>query len=187
MDDQHLTPPQHICIGGAIINIDEAPQLADGQSPDPPQAPNPAQAEPRVPSDIRDVRPATAWHTRSLEDALRYTREAFLEWTGETAPETNLEDCYNVQYRKLRAAFRDWWRSEKNPQRSEPLPELWRMKTWSGAIEDWKAPENKEHLHEAMRRGRWAPRNEDGSLQQPEFHWDAGNYEGYDAQAVGQL
>ena len=31
-----------------------------------------------------------------------------------------------------------------------------------------------------MRRDRWAPRDEDGSLQQPEFQWDAGRYDGYD-------
>lgn len=112
------------------------------------------QAEQQAPCDIRNLRPVSAWESQSLHNALGYTREAYLMWTGEEAPVTNLEDCYNVQYRELRAAFQLWWSSRKNPQRLDPLPELWRMKPWSGIVEGWKAPDNGEHLLEPMKRGR---------------------------------
>ena len=149
-------------------NGDQAPQVANSQGPDPPQAPMPAQAEPQMPFDIRNVRPADGWQSQSLDWALRYTREAYLEWTGKNAPVTNLEDCYNVQYQEIRSAFQDWWTSEDNPERLEPMPELWGLEPWDGTVIDWKGPDNMEHLDEATRRGRWAPRNPDGSLLQPE-------------------
>ncbi len=151
----------------AIPNDDQAPQVADAQEPDPPQPPMQAQAKPQVPSDIRDVRPADGWQSQSLDYALRYTREAYLEWTGKDAPVTNLEDCYNVQYQEIRSAFQDWWTSEDNPERLEPMPELWGLEPWDGTVIDWTGPDNMEHLDEATRRGRWAPRNADGSLLQP--------------------
>lgn len=143
VEDAHLTPPQHIYINGTVINFDEAPQAADAQAPNPPQAPPPAQAEPGAPSDFRDVRPVNGSQSQSLDRALRYTREAYRDWTGEAAPVTNLEDTYNVQYREIRAAFRVWWKSEQNPQRLDPLPELFRMKAWGGAVENWRVPENR--------------------------------------------
>lgn len=150
-----------------IPNDDQAPQVADAKGPDPPQPPMPAQAEPEVPFDIRDVRPVDGWQSQSLDYALRYTREAYLEWTGKNAPVTNLEDCYNVQYQEIRSAFQDWWTSEENAERLEPMPELWGLEPWDGTVIDWKGPDNMEHLDEATRRGRWAPRSADGSLLQP--------------------
>ena len=184
--DAHLPPPQ-LHINDAILNSYQVPQVADGQGPDPAQSRTPARTGQEAPADIRDVRPVNAWHSQSLNNALRYSRENFSEWTGEEAPVTNLEDCYNVQYREIRAAFKIWWRSEKNPLRSEPLPKVWRMKAWSGTVENWRVPTNMEHLEEPLRRGRWAARNANGSLRQPEFHWNAGKYEWYDTEAVGQL
>ena len=211
VEEADLTPSQ-IIIGGSVINLNEfaeaedtdvprtqpnveedvpetdgAPLVADAQGPDPPRAPAPARTEREVRTDIRDVRPENAWQSQSLNNALRYTREAFFEWTGEEAPATNLEGSYNVQYRVLRAVFKAWWKSEKNPQRSEPLPELYRMKAWSGEVEDWKAPENVEHLFDPMRRGRWAARNEDGSLKKPQFRWNVEDYSWYDAKDEEQL
>ena len=186
VEDADLTP-REIYINGTAIDIDEAPLVADGQGIDPPRSHIPARTDQEAPSDIRDVRPVNAWQSQSLNNSLRYTRENFSEWTGEQAPVTNLEDCYNVQYRDIRAAFRIWWRVEKNPLRSEPLPKVWRMKAWSGSVEDWKAPTNMEHLEEPMRRGRWAARNRNGSLQKPEFHWNAEKYQWYESKIVEQL
>lgn len=185
-EDAHL-PQTQADVEEEVPHTEEAPQLADAQGPDPPRAPVPARTEQDVRSDIRDVRPANGWQSQSLNDALRYTREAYLEWTGEEAPGTNSEDSYNVQYRALRAAFKVWWKSEANPQRSEPLPELYRMKAWGGAVEAWKAPENVEHLFEPMRRGKWAARNEDGSLQEPQFHWNCEEYDWCNADDEEQL
>ena len=101
--------------------------------------------------DIRDMRPANRDESQSLDSALRYTRDAFRAWTGREAPVTNLEHSYNFQYREIRSAFRAWWRSETNPQRGDPLPELWRARRWSGTIDDWDAPEDGEHLPEVRR------------------------------------
>ena len=61
------------------------------------------------------------------------------------------------------------------------------MCRWSGSVVDWKVPESFEHLWEAMRRGKFASRNADGSLQEPQFHYNAENYEWYDAEVVEQL
>ena len=154
VDDRDPTPHQHKYINKAPIDVNGTPQLADAQGQDPPRAPLPMQAEQQAPYDIRNALPVSAWESQSLHNALSYTREAYLMWTGEEAPVTNLTDCYNVQYWELRTAFRIWWSSGKNPQRLEPLPELWRMKPWSGVVEGWKAPDNGEHLWEPMRRGR---------------------------------
>ena len=186
VEDGHLIPPQPHTSGEAP-QVDEAPQVADAQGPDPPRAPLPDPTDQEAAFDIRDVRPADGWQSQSLKNALGYTREAYTEWTGEEAPDTNLEDCFNVQYREIQAAFKIWWRSEKNPQRSDPLPELYQVEAWSGSVENWKAPENIDHLWEPIRRGKWAPRNKDGSLQQPEFLWNAEKYNWYDAEVVGQL
>ena len=114
------------------------------------------QVHTQAPTDIRDVRPSNGDESQSLDSALRYTREAFREWTGQEAPVTNIEDSYNVQYREIRSGFRSWWRSEENPHRGEQLPELWRALRWSGGMDDWDAPENGEHLREARRRGKKA-------------------------------
>ena len=196
--DAHLTPPQ-FHISPTIPELDEAtpaksthmlhtqrnfdgrinrhsPQVPHNQNPNALHAPVLAGAEEQESWDIRNVRPANGVQSLSVDNALRYTREAFSEWTGKEAPVTNIEDTYNVQYQEIQSAFRMWWNSETNPQYLEPLPELYRMEAWSGGLEDWKAPENMEHLYEPMRRGRWAARNADGSLRQPEFHWDFEDY-----------
>lgn len=186
VEDVH-SKPREISVNRSTINFDEVTQVADAQGPDPPQAPIRAQSEQQVPSDIRDVRPGNAWQTLSLDNALRYTREDYLEWTGTEAPPTNLEDSYNVQYREIRAAFQAWWTLNQIPLSLGSRPELFRLKAWSGAIEDWKAPENREHLFEAMRRGRYAARNEDGSLQQPDFRWNYEEYRWYNAKDEEQL
>lgn len=198
--DAHLAPPQ-LHISQTIPELDEAtpakgahmlhtqrnldgrnnhvgysPQVPDSQNLDALHAPVLAGAEEQESFDIRNVRPANGNQSLSVDNALKYTREAFSEWTGKEAPVTNIEDTYNVQYQEIQSAFRMWWNSETNPQYLEPLPELYRMEAWSGGLEDWKAPENMEHLYEPMRRRRWAARNADGSLRQPEFHW---NFEDY--------
>ena len=129
--------PQHSYINGPPIYNHTSHQVAhtQGQS----LAPMPSQAGQRNQSDIRDVRPSNGQESQSIHNALSYTREVFREWTGEEAPVTNLEDSYNVQYREIRAEFRAWWRSGDNPQRMDPVPELWRMPPWRGTIEDWGA------------------------------------------------
>lgn len=134
VEASHVTPPQQIYINGAMINIGNGPQVVD------------TQVTQQAPNDFRDTLPLNSSQSQSLDDALKYTRQAYLEWTGEQPPVTNPEDSYNVQYRELRAAFKAWWKSERNAQRSNPLPELWRMKAWSGALENWRVPKNKEHL-----------------------------------------
>ncbi len=41
------------------------------------------------------------------------------------------------------------------------------MNAWSGRTEDWNVPDKNRHLHEVMkRRRRFAPGNEDRSLQE---------------------
>lgn len=171
----------------ALLVNNQAPQAAKEQGSQPPLAPVPGHAGQELPIDIRDVPPADGWQSQSLHNALAYTRDSYREWTGEEAPVTNLEDCYNVQYREIEIAFQLWWISEKNPQFWDPLPELFQVKAWSGTVWDWEAPESMEYLQEPRRRGRQAARNEDGSLQQPEFHWNLEDHSWYDANAEEEL
>ena len=122
VEDNHLTPP-------LLNENDDAPQVADAQGPDPPSGPSPAPADQDAPFDIRDVRPTDGWQSQSLRNALNYTREAYFEWTGNEVPiTTNLEHSYNMQYREIELAFENWWTSGDNPDRVEPIPELYRMK-----------------------------------------------------------
>ena len=147
------TTPQHIYTNRTHIDDINVPsQAAHPQGPYLP----PAYLRRQGSVDMRDVRPSNGRQSQSLENALRYTREAYREWTGEEAPVTNLEDSYNVQYREIRAAFRAWWWSEANHQHLDPLPELWRTRRWTGTFDDWDAPENKEHLRESVKRGKQA-------------------------------
>ena len=151
--------------------VHESPQVADTQGPDPPRALLPTPTNQEVRFDIRDVRPTDGWQSQSLHNALNYTREAYFEWTGNEVPiTTNLEDSYNTQYREIEFAFEDWWRSGENPDWEDPIPELYRMKAWIGTVTDWKAPEGFEHLWEPIRRGKFAPRNENETLMEPQFH-----------------
>lgn len=130
-------PPQHPYINRPPRYVDQSSQIAQTQAH--PPATMPPQASRRAYSDIRDVRPSNGQESQSIHNALSYTRQVFQEWTGLEAPVTNLEDSYNVQYREIRAAFRAWWTSGNNPQRRNPVPELWRMPRWRGTIEDWSA------------------------------------------------
>lgn len=128
-------PPQHSYINGPPIYNNPSPQVAHTQSQ--PLAPMSSQTGQRTRSDMRNVRPSNGQESQSIHNALSYTRDVFREWTGLEAPVTNLEDSYNVQYREIRAEFRAWWRSGDNPQRMNPMPELWRMPRWRGTIENW--------------------------------------------------
>ena len=130
------TPTNYIYSNEMPRNVGKAPQVTNGRGSDVPQMPTPRQ------SDIREVRPATADEAQSLYNALQYTRDAYFEWTGEEAPVTNLEDCYATQYREIKAAFRVWWDSAKNPRRLDPTPALRWVRRWSGALEDWEPPED---------------------------------------------
>lgn len=134
-ESANLVPPQHPYINGPPMYVDESPRNARVQGQ--PLAPIPPQARQRTRSDTRDVRPVTAEESQSLDTALSFTRQVFTEWTGQQAPVTNLEDSYNVQYREIRAAFRNWWRSGNNPQQGSQVPDLWRMPAWRGAIGNW--------------------------------------------------
>ena len=148
-------PPHNIYTNNTPVDVSGLNQLVDPLGPNPPLSVLPPTYQ-QAPADIRDLRPSNGDESLSLDSALRYTREAFREWTGQEAPVTNLEDSYNVQYREIRATFRAWWRSEENPHRGDPLPELWRALRWSGGLDDWDAPENGEHLREARRSGKKA-------------------------------
>ena len=176
--DAHLAPPQ-LHLNQPVQNTRQAPQgeaavqlipqniYTNNTQAGPTQQVNPLGPNlPQIsglpptsqqgPADIRDMRPSNGEESQSLDSALRYTRDAFREWTGADPPVTNLEDSYNVQYREIRSVFRAWWRSEENPHRGDPLPELWRALRWIGGMDDWDAPENGEHLREARRSGKKA-------------------------------
>lgn len=128
-------PPQHPYINGPAIDVNPSSRVAHTRSQ--PLAPMSSQTGQRNQSDMRNVRPSNGQESQSIHNALSYTRDVFREWTGLEAPVTNLEDPYNVQYREIRTEFRAWWRSGDNPQRMNPVPELWRMPPWRGTIEDW--------------------------------------------------
>ena len=149
-------PPQNIYTTNTPARAGAPTQVFDSLGANPPQPSVLPQAYSQAPTDIRDLRPSNGDESQSLDSALRYTRDAFREWTGLEAPVTNLEDSYNVQYREIRSAFRAWWRSEENPHRGDLLPELWRASRWSGGMDDWDAPEDGEHLREARRSGKRA-------------------------------
>lgn len=170
-------------------SAEPSPQVVNLQGPDPPEDPSTADTEQEGPFDIRDVPPADGWESQSLDNALNYTREAYFEWTGhDVTVITNLEHPYNVQYGQLQGAFRNWWTSEENPERLEPMPELYRMEPWSGGVEDWPVPEDIfGHLWAPMRRGYWAPRRADGSLQEARHHWNAERYAWCDDEVVGRF
>lgn len=133
---RRMLPQNNYTNGAPIYNNASAPNThAQGQ----PLAPIPPQVSQQAHFDVRDVLPSNGQESQSIHNALSYTRDVFHEWTGLESPVTNLEDSYNVQYREIRAAFRVWWRSGNNPQRRDPVPELWRMPPWRGTIEDWGA------------------------------------------------
>lgn len=182
-----LPPPTEPSIDSKTPIAESSPQVTSAQAPDPPEDPTPARSEQELPFDIRDVPPANGWQSQSLQNALNYTREAYTEWTGEDAPATNPETSFNEQYRTIHGAFQQFWSSEKNPERSHPLPELYQVEAWSGEVTNWRAPENIEHLWEPMRRGRWAARNEDGSLVEPQFLGNVEEYGWWDGEGVGRL
>ena len=150
------TQPHYVYINGTPINVGGPAQVPSSLGTHLPPPPHPPHANQQHPVDMRDVRPSSGEQSQSLDKALRYTREAYREWTGQEAPVTNIEDSYNTQYREIRAVFRAWWKSEDNPRRLDPVPELWRMRRWSGTLEDWQAPEGREHLRDAVKRGKQA-------------------------------
>ena len=148
----HL-PPQNIYNSNPSASVGGPTQGFDPLGSLPPQHPVLPQLYPLAPADIREIPPSNGDESQSLDSALRYTREAFREWTGQEPPVTNLEHSYNQQWREIRAAFRAWWRSEGNAIHGQPMPELWRARQWSGTMDDWDAPEDEEHLREARGRG----------------------------------
>ena len=179
VEDAHPMSPG-IYINGSDTNFEELYQEANATDTIPPRASMTEQAE-QQPFDIRDKRPVTRWQRERLRDAIGLTRDAYQEWTGEEAPATNLEHSYNMQYQEIRAAFQAWWDLNEAPLRLGPRPELWCLKAWNGAVEDWKAPENMEHLHAAMASGMWVARNEDSTLEQRDFHYDHREYDDFDS------
>ena len=146
--------PHYVYINGTPMTVGGAAEVPNSVGTHLPPPPHPPHANQQHPVDMRDVRPSNGEQSQSLDKALRYTREAYREWTGQEAPVTNIEDSYNTQYREIRAVFRAWWKSEDNPRRLDPVPELWRMRRWSGTLEDWQAPEGREHLRDAVKRGK---------------------------------
>lgn len=81
------------------------------------------------------------------------------------APETNRFESYNVQFKVLFDAFHLWWPSRSNPERLQPVEWLVQVDAWEGTVGDWKPPVDDGLLFECVRRGFYAPRNADGSLQ----------------------
>ena len=179
--DEHLPPP--------VLNIDESgrytnqahqvaitvedaetmpiasqvPYVAIAQQP---SVPRTASAAAHIPApDIRDMPPTTEWECEGLQGALSYTRWAFAQWTGMNAPETNRFESYNVQFKVLFDEFHRWWHSRSNPERLQPVEWLVQVDAWEGTVGDWKPPTDDGLLFECVRRGFYAPRNGDGSLQ----------------------
>ena len=137
------TPTNHIYTNVTPRNTSMPPQAPNRQAPYLQQMhPSSSQTEQRTPTDIREVRPTTIHEAQSLHHALQYTRDSYFALTGEEAPVTDLEDSYNVQYRVIRAAFRLWWDSEKNPRRLEQAPGLRWRRRWEGGVRDWKGWED---------------------------------------------
>ena len=133
-----------------------------------PKAPAPLQTPLLAPVptfDIRNEPPVDGDEAQSLERALSYTRAAYWKWTGEEAPVTNLEDCFNVQYYEILVAFQLWWGSDRNPQCLDPVPELYQLPAWTGSIEKWEGPDNMEQVLAPVDRMRWAAPGPDWNVE----------------------
>lgn len=183
--DEHLPPPVlNIEASGqnlqqdpqmaATPEIDEAVptayrplQVADAQGSEQPHVSVPTPAPPTSNADVRDMPPATEWECERLQEALEFTRWAYGQWTGMAAPQTNRFDSYNAQFGVIFNSFQTWWGSGSNPERSEPLEWLVQLDPWEGTVADWKPPVANFLFYECTRRGFYAPRNLDGSLQRP--------------------
>lgn len=172
--DEHLPPPvfniddsgrytnqaHQVAIsveaGQTIPITSQVPHVAVTQGP---RVPIPVSAAHMPARDVRDMPPANEWECERLQEALSCTRWAFAQWTGMNAPETNRFDCYNVQFKFLFDAFYRWWNSRSNPERSQPVEWLLQVEA------DLKPPTDDGLVYECVRRGFYAPRNADGSLQ----------------------
>ena len=130
-----------------------------------PHMPTRASAAHMPAPDIRDMPPANEWECERLQEALSYTRWAFAQWTGMNAPETDRFESYNVQFKVLFDKFHLWWYSRSNPERLQPVEWLLQVDAWEGTVADWKPPVDDGLLFECVRRGFYASRNADGSLQ----------------------
>ena len=178
--DEHVPPP--------VFNIDESGQYTkqahhvavtvedEETRPNTKQVPHVTVAqEPPVPiptlathmpaPDIRNMPPTTEWECERLQEALEFTRWAYTQWTGMNAPETDRMESYNAQFGVIFDAYELWWESEGNPERLQPREWLVQLDPWVGTMADWKPPVYDAQVYKCVRRGFYAPRNEDGSLQ----------------------
>lgn len=144
----------------------QAPQVPNAQGPVPPLVSTPAPTGQIPITDIRNTPPATEYECMRLQEALECTRWAYEQWTGMAAPETNIFDSYNAQFGVIFQSFHIWWASGSNPERSQSVEWLVQLDPWEGSVADWKPLAPDFFFYECVRRGFYAPRNLDGSLQQ---------------------
>ena len=174
-------------IAEAVPTAYQSPQVADAQGPDLPFVPAPATAGQLSAPDIRDVPPATEWECERLKKALECTRWAYEQWTGMDAPHTNRNESYNTQFGVIYLAFLEWWSSRGNPERLNPAEWLVQLDPWEGTVADWKPPVTDGFFYECMRRGFYAPRNADGSLQRPEYRHNYQDYPWYNPVDIAEM
>ena len=157
----------------------QVPHVANAPGQQPPHRPATAPAGQMRAPDIRDVNPTTEWECARLGKALECTRWAYEQWTGIDAPRTNRVDSYNSQFGVIFKAFDDWWHSGSNPDLMHPMAWLVQLDPWEGGVADWNPPVTDGVFYECVRRGFYAPRNLDGSLQQPDYRHDYQDYPWY--------
>lgn len=203
--DEHVPPPV-FNIGGSgqtahaapqpgatledeapVFTPSQASQVADAPGRDPQETSTPVPAGQMPTGDIRDVPPRFEWECLRLQQALDYTRWAYRQWTGTDAPETNRLDSYNAQFGVMFHAFRTWWLSDRNPERGDPVEWLVGLDPWEGTVANWEPPVTDDLFYECMRRGFYAPRNEDGSLVYPGYRHIYADYPWYNPADGSQM
>lgn len=108
-----------------------------------------------------EVPPWNEEEVQSLVDALLPTREVYFAWTGEPAPRTDPQQSYRAQFDTIFGAFQDWWRAHRS---NEQLPILAGVMHWGRSVDDWELPSKDSMYYEAFKKGRRAPRGENGQI-----------------------
>ena len=102
--------------------------------------------------DCRTLVPRSESQRQSIDDALKATRQAYFEWAGYEAPQTDRSTSYLSQWQHIRAAFEGfYWGGEEVPY----IPQL---PPWYTTLEDWPAHEKDFMYFEAWVYGHRAPR-----------------------------
>ena len=161
---QQDSPPT----AGLDDDEEESPAPPDavfgGDAPESSSAGNSKMDIGRSREDCRTLVPRSESQRQSIDDALKATRQAYFEWAGYRAPETDRSTSYLSQWQHIHAEFEGfYWGGEEVPY----IPQL---SPWFTTLEDWPAHQKDFMYFEAWVYGHRAPRL-DGVLIKGQKRW----------------